>query len=80
MAERRRLHARLGEAVGCSAASPKDPNLAVPAILESCIADLMALGMSRAGAVKLMAVQSIIRMESPEEVREIRRFTKGLIC
>jgi hypothetical protein len=52
----------------------------VTAIVEDAITNLMMAGMTNKGALSLLIVQSVIRMNDDEKLRSMIRFIEDTIC
>ncbi len=74
----RTARAATRSAAGAAHLTP-DPNAAVRAAIDDCIAELMLIGMGRGVAVKLLAIQSICRIHDPADQREIAGFAVEMI-
>lgn len=48
-----------------------DPNAITRAIIERALSDLVKLGLAPEGAAALLAVQGIVRLETPEQLASI---------
>ena len=49
---------------------PDDINTRISAIIEGAIQDLIALGMERQGAIRMLAVQAIVRLGENDTVKD----------